>query len=120
MKRVFVLAIGLALAAATPAASGRAESFDAEHAYNTYCVQCHGLHRNGTGINVPALSVKPRDHTDTKAMGDMPDEEIFNAIKSGGLAVNKSVLMPAWGGVLNDDEIKAMVAYLRTVCKCGH
>lgn len=120
MNGGFALAIGVILAAVPPAIYGHAESFNAEQTYNTYCVQCHGLYRNGTGINVPALSVKPRDHTDSKGMGDMPDEEIFNAIKGGGLAVNKSVLMPTWGGVLTDDEIKAMVAYLRTVCKCGH
>lgn len=120
MKRTSALVLGLAFATTIAAAPGRADSFNPERTYNTYCVQCHGLHRNGTGINVPALSVKPRDHTDTKGMGDMPDEEIYNAIKSGGLAVNKSVLMPSWGGVLTDDEIKAMVTYLRAVCKCGH
>lgn len=97
-----------------------AEGSNIERVYGTYCVQCHGLKRNGTGVNVPALSVKPRDHTDAKGMGDLPDTEIFNAIKNGGLAVNKSVLMPAWGGVLDDKQITEMVQYLRTVCKCGH
>lgn len=87
--------------------------------YNTYCVQCHGVNRTGTGINIPALSVKPRDHTDAKGMGDLPDTEIFTAIKEGGLAVNKSGLMPAWGTVLNDDDITGLVRYLREVCKCG-
>jgi mono/diheme cytochrome c family protein len=87
--------------------------------YNTYCVQCHGVKRNGSGINVPALSVKPRDHTDAKGMGDLPDTEIFSAIKEGGLAVNKSALMPAWGEVLSDAEITDLVRYLREVCKCG-
>jgi cytochrome c oxidase cbb3-type subunit 3 len=27
--------------------------------------------------------------------------------------------MPAWGNVMNDDEIKELVAYLRHVCNCG-
>jgi mono/diheme cytochrome c family protein len=87
--------------------------------YNTYCVQCHGLRRNGTGINRRDLSVQPRDHTDAKAMGDAPDDELEKAIREGGLAVNKSVLMPAWGGVLKPEEITALVHYLREVCKCG-
>jgi mono/diheme cytochrome c family protein len=90
-----------------------------EQIYGVYCVQCHGLQRNGTGINVPALSVKPRDHTDAKGMGDTPDDELFKAIKEGGLAVNKSVLMPTWGHVLSEDQIKGLVKYLRQVCKCG-
>lgn len=83
--------------------------------YNTYCVQCHGIRRDGNGINSRDMAVKPRDHTDTKGMGDTPDEVLFKAIKGGGLAVGKSVLMPRWGGVLSDEEITEMVAYLRIV-----
>ncbi len=95
---------------------------DEQHAnaikfYNTHCVQCHGVNRDGNGVNSRDMSVKPRDHTDTKAMGDTPDETLFKAIKGGGLAVSKSVLMPKWEGVLNDEEIKEMVAYLRFVSK---
>jgi cytochrome c oxidase cbb3-type subunit 3 len=85
--------------------------------YNTYCVQCHGINRDGNGINSKGMLVKPRDHTDAKAMGDTPDATLFKAIKEGGLAVSKSVLMPKWGGVLNDDQIKEMVSYLRFVSK---
>ncbi|MDP1644719.1 MAG: cytochrome c [Thiobacillus sp.] len=87
--------------------------------YDTYCVQCHGINRNGRGINSRDMSVQPRDHGDAKGMGGIPDEEIFRVIKEGGLAVNKSVLMPAWGNVMNDEEIKELVAYLRFVCNCG-
>jgi cytochrome c oxidase cbb3-type subunit 3 len=87
--------------------------------YETYCVQCHGLGRNGKGINAPSMSVQPRDHSDAKVMGDVPDEEIVKAIKEGGLSVNKSVLMPSWGHVLNDGEVTDMLAYLRHVCNCG-
>src|SRR3546814_3148689 len=81
--------------------------------YDTYCVQCHGVNRNGRGINSRDMSVQPRDHSDAKGMGGIPDQELFDAIKKGGLAVNKSVLMPAWGGVMSDDEIHDLVAYLR-------
>ncbi|MFJ7567534.1 c-type cytochrome [Herminiimonas sp. NPDC097707] len=87
--------------------------------YNTYCVQCHGINRDGNGINSQHMSVKPRDHTDSKAMGDTPDDTLFKAIKEGGLSVSKSVLMPKWGGVLDDDQIKEMVSYLRFISKTG-
>ena len=106
----------------TPAAqaSAREESIAAGKViFAQYCVQCHGLKRNGTGVNLPGLSVRPRDHTDSKGMGDTPDDELFKAIKEGGLAVNKSVLMPTWGKVLSDKQITEMVKYLRTVCHCG-
>lgn len=115
---------GLLLASSLMIA-GNAAATDARYSnqavrnYDTYCVQCHGINRNGRGINSRDMSVQPRDHSDAKGMGDIPDEEIFRVIKEGGLAVNKSVLMPAWGNVMNDDEIKELVAYLRHVCNCG-
>lgn len=91
----------------------------AEKNYDTYCAQCHGSQRNGKGVNAATMSVQPRDHTDAKAMGDLPDDQIFKAIKEGGMAVNKSILMPVWGKVLSEDEIHEMVLYLREVCNCG-
>ena len=107
---------GLLLA---PALSGAADPHArAARNYDTYCVQCHGLERNGQGVNSASMSVQPRDHTDAKGMADIPDQELFDAIKEGGLAVNKSVLMPVWGNVLSEEEIKEMVAYLRHVCEC--
>lgn len=89
----------------------------AEKLYDTYCVQCHGLNRDGNGINSAEMSVKPRDHTDSKAMGDTPDDLLFKAIRDGGLSVNKSVLMPSWAGVLSDEQIHELVRYLRFVSK---
>lgn len=114
-------AVGCAYFALLPAQSIAATDQYARAArnYDTYCVQCHGIERNGKGINSANMSVQPRDHTDAKGMTDIPDKELFAAIKEGGLAVNKSVLMPVWGNVLSEDEIKEMVAYLRHVCECG-
>lgn len=117
MKR-YVLCLAVASGLLLVPQAGQADP-PVEQVYQTYCVQCHGLNRNGSGINLPALSVRPRDHTDSKAMGDTPDEELFNAIKSGGLSVNKSILMPAWGNVLTDTQITQMVKYLREICHCG-
>ncbi|WP_296000625.1 cytochrome c [Rugamonas sp.] len=117
LKSVFhaTVAVGIALCAFDAAQAE--EPAHAVKLYNTYCVQCHGINRDGNGINSAAMAVKPRDHTDTKAMGDTPDETLFKAIKGGGLAVGKSILMPKWEGVLNDDEVKELVTYLRVVSK---
>lgn len=91
----------------------------AEDVYKTYCWQCHGMHGNGMGVNIPDMSVQPRDHTDSKEMSTRSDAELFKAIKEGGRSVDKSLLMPAWGGVLSDEQIKGLVGYLRQLCKCG-
>lgn len=116
----------LLLAAALPLAGVLAGTAHADQAtersakvYDTYCAQCHGVNRDGNGINSTTMAVKPRDHTDTKGMGDTPNEELRTAIKEGGGAVNKSTLMPKWDGVLSDSEIDDMVSYLRVVSKSG-
>ena len=91
----------------------------AAHLYDTYCTQCHGVNRDGNGLNSAFISVQPRDHSDPKGMGDIPNEEIIEVIKKGGLAANKSVLMPAWGGIFSDEEVEQLAAYLRHICQCG-
>ena len=90
-----------------------------EDLYKTYCWQCHGMLANGMGANIHDMSVLPRYHTDGKEMRARSDEELFKAIKDGGQAIDKSVLMPPWGGVLSDEDIQSLVRYLRELCKCG-
>jgi len=107
----------LATAGAPLHAAQGGPSPQAEKLYDIYCVQCHGVNRDGNGLNSASMSVKPRDHTDSKAMGDTPDDLLFKAIQKGGLSVSKSVLMPTWGGVLNDEEIHDLVKYLRFISK---
>lgn len=117
-----LLAGSALLAGLLPAGNAAADGAERARAirnYDTYCAQCHGIDRNGRGINSRDMSVQPRDHTDAKSMGGIPDNEMIKVIKEGGLAVNKSVLMPAWGEVMSDAEIEEMAAYLRHVCKCG-
>lgn len=88
--------------------------------YNTYCIQCHGMQGNGMGVNIRDMSVQPRDHTDSKAMGGRSNDELFKVIKEGGLSINKSVLMPPWGATFTDTEIHDLVTYLRKLCKCKY
>lgn len=105
---------------AQPSAAAADDQFKhAERLYDTYCAQCHGINRDGNGVNSAFMSVQPRDHSDPKGMGDIPNSEILDVIKNGGLAANKSVLMPAWGEVFTEDEVNELAAYLRHVCQCG-
>lgn len=86
--------------------------------YDTYCAQCHGINRNGKGVNTVGLSVQPKDHSDTAGMSSIPREQMVRAIREGGAAVNKSALMPPWSSVLTDEQIDDVVSYLIEVCKC--
>jgi len=88
--------------------------------YQAYCVQCHGLQGTGKGVNVRDMSVQPRDHSDAKTMSARSDEDLFKVIKEGGLAANKSVLMPAWKDTLTDAEITGLVQLLREKCGCSY
>jgi cytochrome c oxidase cbb3-type subunit 3 len=113
-----ILAAAL-LAAGSAGAADSPEIQASAHIYDTYCAQCHGVNRNGKGVNTVALAVQPRDHSDPKGMGSLPREEMVTAIRDGGAAVNKSSLMPPWNSVLTDEQIEHMADYLHHVCGCG-
>ncbi len=87
-----------------------------EKLYAVYCSQCHGLEGDGFGVNAADMDVLPKDHTDTEEMVSRTDEDLFKAIKHGGKAVGKSILMPNWDGNMTDAEINTLVAYLRELC----
>ena len=116
-----MLALGGAFIFHQPASAGpESPKIQASaHLYDTYCAQCHGVQRNGKGINTGGLSVQPRDHSDTVAMASLPRDQMIRAITDGGAAVNKSALMPAWSSILTHEQIEDMADYLHFVCKCG-
>jgi cytochrome c oxidase cbb3-type subunit 3 len=109
-KILFAIAVLMFIAAPTAYAE------EAYLNYKSYCMQCHGMHGKGDGVNVPAMNVRPRDHSDNKYMMTRTNTEIYKAIKFGGPAVNKSIKMPAWGDVLTEEEIHQMVGHIRTLC----
>ena len=47
-------------------------------------------------------------------MAQLSDEYMFNLIKNGGATIGKPG-MPAFGYHLTDDQIRALVAYVRTL-----
>lgn len=82
--------------------------------YEKYCAICHGAEGRGDGFNAFNLNPKPRNFTDKKYLGASTDEKLIETIGGGGRAVNKSSLMPTWGGRLTRREIEDVVAYVRT------
>ena len=86
--------------------------------YRWYCAQCHGERGHGDGINAPYLVVPPRDHTKADYLETRSDEQLFEAIKLGGLTVGRAPCMPAWGHTLEDQTIRSLVSYIRYLCDC--
>ena len=87
-------------------------------AYQLYCAQCHGVEGHGDGINAPYLVVPPRDHTKVDYMETRSDQQLFDAIKFGGLAVGRAPCMPAWRHTFEDKMIHSLVSYIRELCNC--
>ncbi len=86
--------------------------------YQWYCAQCHGIHGKGDGINAKFLTVPPRNHTKAKYLETRTDEQLFEAIKFGGLSVGRAPCMPAWGNTLSESTIHELVRYIRELCQC--
>ena len=116
MQRISILGLSaIALTLATPF-WGRAQSAaEGQKLYMTYCSSCHGDKGRGDGAAGKALPVKPADHTDGNLMNSFTDEFLVTIISKGGAAVGKSSFMPAWGGVLIDNQLQDLLAYLRSI-----
>ncbi len=121
MRKGTILGLILLLPAAPLAAAAgkspvtKGDPAKGKETYQTYCWTCHGKEGKGDGPSAAGLAVKPRNHTDGAHMSKMTDPQIFKTVKEGGKAVGKSELMPPWGSALKDDQIRDVVAYIRTL-----
>ena len=95
-----LLLFSLAFHAAIPAANGEA-------IYKNNCMMCHGA--DGKGF--PAL--KTPDFTNSKWQSSNKDTQIREIVKNG----KKGTAMAAFRDKLNDEEISAVIAYIRSLKK---
>ena len=89
------------------------------HWFSFYCVHCHGWNGKGDGPTAAVLDPRPRNQTNGKYMNHISNLEIFAVIKGGGPARNLSEAMPAWGNVMQDQDIWNTVAFMRAIAKPG-
>jgi cytochrome c553 len=109
MKKLLI--IGIAVVAGT-VLSARAD--DAKTIYEKSCAKCHGADGKGETKMGKKLGVK--DYTDAKVQAEMKDDAAVKAIKEGLKDKEGKVMMkPAEN--LSDEEIKALVAHVRTFKK---
>ena len=109
MKTIIVLTITLLIAAPL---SLRAADPKTNWANN--CAQCHGT--TGKGDTKMGKMLNAMDLTDAKKQSSFTDAQAAAAIKDG-IKQNGKTTMKAFGGKLSDDEIKALVAYVRKLKK---
>jgi cytochrome c553 len=109
MKKTILLAM---LVAAAGLISARAD--DAKSNWDKSCAKCHGP--DGTGDTKMGKKLGIKDYSDAKVQAAFTDEEAVKTIKEGKKDSDDKILMkPAEG--LSDDEVKALVAYVRAFKK---
>jgi mono/diheme cytochrome c family protein len=80
--------------------------------YKRYCRGCHGEDgRGGAHTFMPHIE----NLTKREYIEFIPDGFLFMVIAEGGAAVGKSGYMPAWRGTLSDQDIKDVIAFVRTL-----
>ena len=109
MKTILIIAT---ISLAAIALSVRAADPKTNWANN--CAQCHGA--TGKGDTKMGKMLNAMDLTDPKKQASFTDAQAAAAIKDG-IKQNGKTTMKAFAGKLTDDEIKALVAYMRTLKK---
>jgi mono/diheme cytochrome c family protein len=87
--------------------------------YERHCSACHGREGRGDGWNASRLPVPPAVHADSAAMSARPDDTLFDGIHAGAWVLDGSPRMPAFGDMLSVEDIRALVAHIRTLCGCA-
>ena len=90
---------------------------DGKEIYTKSCATCHGPAGKGDGAAAAALNPKPQDLTNKANMSKLDDAYMSNIIAKGGSAVGKSPLMPPFNGQLKDQDVKNVIAYIRSLAK---
>jgi cytochrome c553 len=95
----FVLAAGTSLAA------------DVNANWDKHCLKCHG--KDGKGNTRMGRQSGVKDYTDPKVQEAMKDDTALKTVKEGIIEKGKEK-MKAYSGELSDEEIKALIAHMRT------
>jgi mono/diheme cytochrome c family protein len=79
---------------------------DAKATFDSQCAKCHG--RDGRAHTMRGRLAHARDMTNASWQNEVTDERLFNSITKG-----KGKKMPAYGKKLSEDQIDALVQYVR-------
>lgn len=107
--------LALALTPCAGSAATPAQVNEGKRLFTSYCVVCHGETGKGNGPLAGRLQVKPADLADTDRMQKRTDRELYHTIESAEQPGHALAGMPKWGSVLSRQDIRALVAYVRTL-----
>jgi mono/diheme cytochrome c family protein len=109
MKTISFLTTSLCVALATSSFGA-----DAKALWDANCAQCHG--KDGHADTKMGKTLNAKDLTDAKVQSEFTDAKATQSIKEG-VKQNGKTTMKAFGDKLSDDDVKALVAYVRTLKK---
>lgn len=98
-------------ASAAPAANGAAAS-DGAKIYTTNCSSCHQATGQGVAGTFPPLAGSPLVTGDSKKTIGIVKNGLNGKVEVKGHTYNG--MMPAWGQQLSDNDIAAVVTYIRS------
>ncbi len=84
----------------------------AKKLYDLDCALCHGATGDGKTDLAKDMQLNLLDWTDPKVLAGMSDQAIFDAIRKG-----KGKMPPEDTSRAKDDEVKALVTYIRHLSK---
>lgn len=87
---------------------------DVKANWEKHCQKCHGA--DGKGQTTMGKKLKVLDYTNPEHQKKFTDEEAFKITKEGKKEGGKT-LMKAYKNELSDEEIKALVEYVRKFAK---
>ncbi len=118
VNTITIAILGGALLTAAPAGATVADADKGKAIYSKRCVWCHGGNGDGMGPANDLLNPPPRDFTSgnykikTSNFSELipNDDDIFRTIRDG----MPGTAMPGWGDLLSDDDIRDLVAYVKS------
>jgi cytochrome c553 len=105
MKKLIIVGVALLIAGAVTVRAA-----DAKENWEKNCTKCHGP--DGKGKTKMGEKLAMKDYSDAKVQDSLKDEAMTKAIKDG-VKDGEKTKMKGLGDVLSDDEIKALVKYVR-------
>ncbi|MDH3990049.1 MAG: cytochrome c [Gammaproteobacteria bacterium] len=99
VKAVLIAMVSLLAIFAVQARAGDMQK--GREVYDMHCVTCHGMNGYAIDMTIPSF-----------ANGDrmfLMDQEMLQSVRNG------KNMMPAFRGLLSDEEIRDVITYLRTL-----
>lgn len=98
-----------------PYAGDAAAIAEGKELYNVNCATCHG--ETGAGDGPAGASLDPKPANLITAAKEASEDYEFWIVSEGGAAAGRSASMAAYKGVLTEDEIWKILAYIDTFGK---